>query len=407
MPCEVAVTGIGMITPGGSTTDATWDSVCRGRSLARTDRALAGLPVDISCGVEDFDADTLYGRRLARRLDRFTHLALAAAQQAVTDAKLDPTTWANSRIAVILGVGSNSLHTYVREFTLLGRDRPGSVSPVALPRSVPSAAAGEVALLLGARGPSFTVASACASGATAIAVAADLVTSGACDIALAGGAESGLSRMTATCFHQMRSLSRRTDDPEHASRPFDIDRDGLVLGEGAAVLVLESPRNALRRGSHSRAVLRGHAMSNDAHHPVAPHPDGNGAEQALRGALSAAGMRPGDIGHINAQGTSTPVGDAAEANAILRVFGQAPPPVTAPKSILGHSLGAAGAIEAALTVLTLEHQLIPPTANLTLQDPGREIDIVTHSPRVTRIEAALSNSFGFGGYNAVLAFARC
>lgn len=407
MPCEAAVTGIGMITPGGSTTDTTWASVCRGRSLARTDSGLAGLPVDISCSVDDFDGDAVYGRRLARRMDRFTHLALAAAQQAVTDAKLDLATWPSPRVAVILGVGSNSLHTYVREFTLLGRNQPRSVSPIALPRSVPSAAAAEVALHLGARGPSFTVASACASGATAIAVAADLVSSGACDIALAGGAESGLSRMTATCFQQMRTLSRRTDAPEHASRPFDIDRDGLVLGEGAAILVLESPRHALRRGSHTRAVLRGHAMSNDAHHPVAPHPGGDGAEQALRGAVQAAGLCPGDIGHVNAQGTSTPAGDTAEALALLRVFGAAPPPVTAPKSILGHALGAAGAIEAALTVLTLEKQLIPPTANLSRQDPGRELDIVTHSPRPARIEAAVTNSFGFGGHNTVLVFARC
>ncbi|WP_327269561.1 beta-ketoacyl-[acyl-carrier-protein] synthase family protein [Streptomyces sp. NBC_01218] len=401
MPGEAAVTGLGMITPAGPDTAATWTSVCAGRSLARTDPELAGLPVEISCRA-DFDPEAVHGRRLARRLDRFCQLALVAARQAVADAGLDPATWNADRIGVVLGVGSNSLETYGREFPRLGRDEPHLVSPLALPRSVPSMAAAEIALDLGLRGPNFTVASACASGATALGVARDLIAAGTCDLVLAGGAESARSRMTATCFTQMRALSRGA--PERASRPFDADRDGFVLSEGAAVLVLEHPDHARSRGVRTRALLRGFGATADAHHPVAPHPEGRGAEYALRAALADAGCAPGEIGHVNAHGTSTPAGDAAEARALLRLFDGAPPPVTAAKGVLGHALGAAGAIEAALTVLTLEEQLVPPTAGLTRQEPGLELDVVTGAPRPTALAAAVSNSFGFGGQNAALLF---
>ncbi|MGW0859692.1 beta-ketoacyl-[acyl-carrier-protein] synthase family protein, partial [Streptomyces sp. NPDC002690] len=246
MPAEAAVTGIGMITPAGANAIATWDAVCAGKSLARRDPVLAGLPVDISCPV-GLDPEAALGRRLARRLDRFCQLALEAARQAVADAKLSPATWDADRIGVVLGVSCNSMETYVREFTLLGEDRPHLVSPLALPRSVASMAAAEVALDLGVRGPNFTVTSACASGATALGVARGLIASGACDIVLAGGSESGRSRMAATCFTQMRALSRR--GPEVASSPFDTDRDGFVLSEGAALLVLERPDRALARGT--------------------------------------------------------------------------------------------------------------------------------------------------------------
>lgn len=399
---EVAVTGIGMITPGGATAEETWRTVCEGRSLARTDPHLAGLPVDISCRIDGFDPVAEYGRRLARRLDRFAHLALSASRQAVVDAKLDPEHWPRERVGVVLGVGGNSLETYVREFTLLGEGRPTAVSPVALPRSVPNMVPGEVAMDLGIHGPSFSVASACASGATAIGVARDLLLSGACDIVLAGSAESGVSRMPVTCFAQLTALSRRLDDPAAACRPFDADRDGLVLSEGAAVLVLERQGDARARGAHVRALLRGCASSSDAHHPVAPHPEGAGAERALRAALADAGCAPGDVDHVNAHGTSTPAGDTAEALALLRTFDGTPPPVTATKGVLGHALGASAAIEAALTVLTMQHGHIPPTANLRRQLPGQELDIVTGEPRPAGVGVAVSSSFGFGGQNTVL-----
>lgn len=399
---EVAVTGIGLVTPAGSDADSVWKTLSAGRSLATPDADLTGLPVAFSCRVADFDAAAELGARRARRLDRFAHLALAAARWAMADAGLEPTGRLAQRVGVVLGVGSNSLETYPKEFGRLGEDRPTAVSPLALPRSVPNMVAGEVAMDLGVGGANFTVASACASGTTALGVARDLLLAGTCDVVLAGGSESARSRMTATCFHQMRALSRRCDQPERASRPFDADRDGFVLAEGAAVLVLERREHARGRGAGVRALVRGFGASADAHHPTAPHPQGLGAEEAIRAALADAGCHLDDIGHINAHGTSTPVGDAVEAGLYLRLYNGTPPAVTAPKSIVGHALGAAGAIEAALTVLALERQQVPPTANLVRQDAGRELDVVTHRPRGLAGQAALTTSFGFGGQNAAL-----
>ncbi|MGW7103828.1 beta-ketoacyl-[acyl-carrier-protein] synthase family protein [Streptomyces sp. NPDC054838] len=402
---EVAVTGLGLVTPAGHDAESVWKTMAAGRSLARKDPDLADLPVDIACSVPDFDPVSELGIRLAGRLDRFAHLALTAARRALTDAHLDMTSLRPDRVAVVLGVGANSLQTYVKEFTRLGEGRATSVSPLGLPRSVPNMVAGEIAIDTGARGPNFTVSSACASGTTAIGVARDLLLSGACDVVLTGGSESARSRMSAASFAQMRALSTRTAHPELACRPFDTDRDGFVLGEGAAVLVLEHPDHARARGAIARARLRGYGASADAHHPTAPHPQGAGAEQAIRQALVDAGCAPGDVGHINAHGTATRAGDTAEALALLRAFNGAPPPVTASKSVIGHALGAAGAIEAALTVLALERQEVPPTANLAHQDTGREMDIVTAHPRPVAMDLALSTSCGFGGQNAALVFA--
>ncbi|RZB17569.1 beta-ketoacyl-[acyl-carrier-protein] synthase family protein [Streptomyces sp. F001] len=401
---EVAVTGLGLVTPAGHSAEENWAALCRGRSSAAPDPELAGLPVDFSCRVRDFDAGSQLGRSPARRLDRFIQFALVAARRAVADAGLDHRTWHGDRVGVVLGVGSNSLSTYVTEFCHLAAGRPERVSPLALPRSVPSMAAGEVAIDLGARGPSFTTSSACASGATAIGVARDLLRSGTCDIVLAGGSESARSRMTATCFTRMRALSRRRTDPALASRPFDAARDGFVLGEGAAVLVLERLSTARARRAPVLALLRGYGATADAHHPVAPHPDGDGAVRALAAALADAGCHPRDIGHVNAHGTSTPLNDAAEAAALTRLFGGKVPPVTASKGVIGHALGAAGAIQAAYTVLALRHGSVPPVANFEGQDGDHKLDIVTGHPRPTGADTGITCSFGFGGQNAVLLF---
>ncbi|MFJ2745843.1 beta-ketoacyl-[acyl-carrier-protein] synthase family protein [Streptomyces sp. NPDC087440] len=401
---DVAVTGLGLVTPAGNDPETFHQTMSAGRSLASTDPSFAGLPVDFSCRVTDFDPAAELGDRLAGRLDRFAHLGLAAARRALADADLSLPLTGADRVAVVLGVGCNSLEHYVREFGRLHEDRPTKVSPLALARSVPNMVAGEIALDTGARGPNFTVSTACASGATAIGTARDLLLSGACDIVVTGGSESGISRMASTGFSQMRALSTWTDRPEHASRPFDTERNGFVLGEGAAVLVLERREHALARRARVRAWLRGYGASADAHHPTSPHPEGAGVEQAARAALADAGFSPRHIGHHNAHGTSTPAGDKAEAMAVLRLFDGTPPPVTAPKSILGHSLGAAGAIEAALSILALQHQQVPPTANLQQQDSGRELDVVTRTPRTLAHEHALSTSCGFGGQNAALVF---
>ncbi|MES9524676.1 beta-ketoacyl-[acyl-carrier-protein] synthase family protein [Streptomyces capoamus] len=399
----VAVTGLGMVTPAGIGRDAAWAGLCAGRSTATADPALDGLPVAFSCQVPALDAAGLLGRRLARRLDRFTTFALFAAREAVTDARISPDGWDGARVGVVMGVGTGSMQGWQAEFDRLAARTPERVSPFALPRSVPNMAAAEIALDLGALGPNMVVSTACASGTSALGLARDWLLSGRCDLVLAGGSESARLRMTAACFAQMRALSRRADSPEAASRPFDRDRDGFVLGEGAAVLVLERTEDARARGVRAQALLAGFGASCDAHHFTAPRPDGDGAARALSGALTDAGLAPEDIDHVNAHGTATGQGDAAEHNALHRVF-RRPPPVTAVKGTIGHAIGGAGAIEAACTVLTLRHQLIPPTVNLDTLDPAMDLDVVTKAPRPHPIRAAVSNSFGFGGQNAVLAF---
>ncbi len=399
----VAVTGLGLVTPAGIGRDAAWAGLCAGQSTAAADPGLDGLPVAFSCRVPDLDAAGLLGHRLSRRLDRFTTFALLAAREAVADAGLTPGRWDGARVGVVMGVGTGSMQGWQAEFDRLADHAPERVSPLALPRSVPNMAAAEIALDLGAQGPNMVVSTACASGTSALGLARDWLLSGACDLVLAGGSESARLRMTAACFAQMRALSRRADSPEQASRPFDRDRDGFVLGEGAAVLALERTQDARARAARPAALLSGFGASCDAHHFTAPHPGGDGAARAIRGALADAGLAPEDIDHVNTHGTSTPQGDAAEYNALRQVF-RRPPPITAVKGTIGHAIGGAGAIEAACTVLTLGHQLIPPTANLDTLDPAMDLDVVTKAPRPQRIRAALSNSFGFGGQNAVLAF---
>jgi 3-oxoacyl-(acyl-carrier-protein) synthase len=401
---DVAVTGLGLLTPAGDEPGQVWQRLCAGVSTAAPDPLLSGLPVQISCRVADFDPERELGARLSRRLDRFTRLVLCAARRAVTDAKLDPSGWDPCRIGVVLGVGSNSLERYADEYRRLDRGAPRRVSPYGLPRSVPNMAAAEVAVDLAVRGPNFVTSSACASGATALGVARDLIRSGTCDLVLAGGSESGRDPMTATGFAQLGALSRHRGPATGACRPFDRDRDGFVLGEGAAVLVLESTAHARARSAPVRAVLRGYGASSDAHHTTAPHPEGRGAEQAVRAALADAGLSPAAVHHVNAHGTATPLGDAVEAAVLRRVF-PAAPPVTACKGVLGHALGAAGAIEAAVTVLALQHQTVPPTANFRQGDDGLDLDVVAGRARTVPMETALTTSFGFGGHNAVLVFA--
>ncbi|MGI5484896.1 beta-ketoacyl-[acyl-carrier-protein] synthase family protein [Streptomyces lavendofoliae] len=398
---DIAVTGIGMLSPAGIGLEENWYRLCQGTSLADHDPLLAGLRTDFSCAVRGLNAASVLGHKMARRLDAFAQFAVVAARQAVADAGLDPTQWQSERVGVVLGVGSNSLHSYEKPFSLLGQGKADSMSPFNIPRSLPNMAAGEIALDLGARGVCFTTSSACASGATALGTAMDLLRSGRCDIVLAGGSESGRSRMTAASFGRMGALSSRTADPEAASRPFDTERDGFVLGEGAAVLVLERAREAHRRRARLHGYLAGYGATADGYHPTAPSPSGEPAEAAIRAALLDAGCGAESVDHINAHGTSTVLNDETEASVLRRVF-PAGPPVTANKSVLGHALGASGAIEAAATLLSLEYGKIPPTANLQCQGSGLELDIVTKTPRKRRMRTAVSTSFGFGGHNAVL-----
>lgn len=401
----VAVTGVGLVTPAGADEQAFWAGLCAGHSVARRCDELVGLSVDFACPVDGLDLDAAVGRRSVWRMARFVKLAVIAARQAVADAGLSPDDWDGSRVGVVLGVGVGGVSVLVDNLRKLDGAGPDAVSPLLVPMMIPNAAAGELAIALCAQGPSLAPATACASGATAIAVARDLLTSGRCDVVVAGGAESALTPLVVAAFAKMGALSTRTGDPAGASRPFATDRDGFVLGEGAAVLVLERTADAHARDGRPRALLTGVGSSTDAHHPTAPTPDGRGAQQAVEAALHEAGWAPHEVDHINAHGTSTPLNDAMETALISRLFPHRPS-VTAPKGVLGHTLAASGAIEAVATVLTLEQGIVPPIANLDALPDGFVLDCVTKEPRRQSVERAVSHSFGFGGHNVALAFQR-
>ncbi|MFI5617894.1 beta-ketoacyl-[acyl-carrier-protein] synthase family protein [Streptomyces sp. NPDC051567] len=400
---DIAVTGLGMLTPAGTDAETTWKGVCAGEPTAATAAQLSGLPVDFCCSVPFVDVPHSLGRRTAHRLNRSTQLALMAAKEALSDAGLDPLTWDGARVGVVIGGALSGTDVWESQYRLLREAGPRHVSPLVIPMIAPSTAAGELAIAFQVRGPSLVTATACASGATAVALARDLLALGQCDIVLAGGTESCNTPLIATGLAQLGTLSRRCDDPAAASRPFDRDRDGFVMAEAAAVLVLERAGDALARGHRPRALLAGCGSSTDAHHPIACHPEGRGAKQALRGALADADLAPRDVGHVSTHGTSTVLNDAVEAEAIRSVLPDGPL-VSSAKGVLGHSMAAAGAVEAALSVLSLQHSLIPPTANLDRPDPAFDLDFVTGSAAHRRVEAVLSNSFGFGGHNVVLAF---
>jgi 3-oxoacyl-[acyl-carrier-protein] synthase II len=401
----LAVTGIGLVTPAGVGVEETWAQVCTGRPLAAHDPQLAGLPVDLSCRVPGFDPHAHVPGTRPWQLDRFTQFALTAAHEAVRDARLSPDSWDPPRVAVVLGSAAGGVSTYEAQHHRLTSSGAPSVSPMTLPSYLPNMASGQLAIALGARGPVLHTATACASGATALITAAMLLNSGACDIAVAGGSDAMITPLCAAAFAKMGALSRRLDDPSAASRPFDRHRDGFVLAEGAGVLVLEHLRHAEARSAPVRAVLAGYGMSTDARHPVAPDPGATGILHATEAALQRAGADATEVEHVNAHGTSTPLNDRAEALLLHRLFGDTPPPVTSVKGTIGHTMGAAGAIEAALTVLSVEHAVVPPTANF--QEPDSEtwpVRPVTGDPLRQKVRLALSNSFGFGGHNTVLAF---
>ncbi|MEU1089959.1 beta-ketoacyl-[acyl-carrier-protein] synthase family protein [Streptomyces sp. NPDC005576] len=400
---EVAVTGIGLVTPGGIGVEASWAAVRSGRSACAIDPLLSDSPVRISCRVPAFDAGALLGERRALRLDRFTQFALVAAAEAVADAGLDPLTWDGARVGVVLGCADGGPGTVESQHDRLRDHGPAQVSPLLLPMQLPNMLAGQTAIQFGARGPNLVVSTACASGATAIGTARDLLTLDRCDIVITGGSEAMITPLVMAGFARMGALSRREDDPATASRPFDADRDGFVAGEGAGVLVLERLPDARARGARVRGRVVGYGASADAHHMTSPAPDGAGVEAAVRAALRDAGAGTDDVQHVNAHGTSTPLNDLAEASMLHRAFGGRPL-VTSTKGVTGHLLGAAGAVEAAFTVLAVELGVVPPTANLRDLDPRVEIEVATSAVEA-KIGLALSNSCGFGGQNAVLAIA--
>jgi 3-oxoacyl-[acyl-carrier-protein] synthase II len=408
---DVVVTGIGILSPAGRGLDEAWAGVLSGRTAAAVDEQLVemGTPVTISCRVPAFDPDTELGRGASRRLDRFTHLAVIAAREAIAHAGLSAdgderiTEVDADRTGVLLGSGIGGAETWAEEYPRYLDKGPGRVSPMFVPKMLSNTAAGTVAIRSGARGPNMTVNTACAAGASAIHVARDLLRSGAADVMLAGGVEAGVTGLSVSAFAQMGALSKNPD-PATASRPFDVDRNGFVIGEGAAVLVLERAEDAAARGATPLAVVAGAGASAAAPHAPAPPEAGGGAIRAIRRALEDSGIDPTRIGHLNAHGTSTPLNDAAEARALRAVFGDHTDAivVTSTKGVTGHTLGAAGAIEAAFAIQAMRTGLVPPTANLTTQDPDIHLDVVAGAPREVALEAVLSTSMGFGGQNAAL-----
>lgn len=400
-----SITGIGLVTPAGIGRAANWAALCAGRSTVRTVDALKDAPVDFASTVPDtFDADRLTGRRVSRHYDRSTQFALVAARAALNDARLTPGLLDDARVAVILGTAFGGIQTFEDNHARLLAAGPEAVNARFLPKGLVNMVSGILSIELGATGPNMVVSTACASGATAIGIGLGLLRSHAADIVVCGGTEASVTTLHVAGFHKLRALTRaRRYPPASACRPFDRAHDGFVMAEGAGILVLERDADAAARGRKPYARLAGYGASADAHHITAPHPEGRGAKAAIRDACHDAGLAPGEIDHVNAHATSTPTGDTVEAGVIADLMPNAA--VTSTKGVTGHTLGAAGAIEAAYTALALRSQTVPPTANLSVPCAEAEaLDLVTSGARAGRLEAAVSNSFGFGGHNAVLAF---
>lgn len=413
MTRRVMVTGLGLITPIGTGKEPFWEALRAGKNGVRRidDRVdLTGIDVKIGAPIDDFDPLDHMDRRRARRLDRAAQLALVAARLALADADLDgdkigTERTLSERTGVVAGTGIGGLESLETNQTTLLEHGPRRVSPFFVPRLMPNAIAGQISIEYGLRGPNFGVVSACASSSHAIGLAGELIRTGLVDRVVAGGAEAVLLRIAYAGFAQMGAISKRNDEPQRASRPFDRDRDGFVIGEGAGFLILEEREEALARGARIYAELVGFGMSADAEHITAPCDDGDGAARAMRAAIERASIAPHEIDYINAHGTSTPLNDRAETLAIKRVFGEAAAKVkiSSTKSQIGHLLGAAGSVETIATILSMEHSHIPATLNYETKDPECDLDY-TQAAVESEINIALSNSFGFGGQNAALIF---
>jgi 3-oxoacyl-[acyl-carrier-protein] synthase II len=406
----VVVTGIGCVTPLGCGAAATWQAAVAGKSGIRpiTSFETDGFPVRIAGEVRDeLDLGNI-SRKEARRLDRMIALAVAAAREAVEDADLSQGV-DHDRAGVAIGSGIGGLGALEASFDVLARRGPTRISPFMIPMIISNMAGGYVSILHGLRGPNLCHVSACATGAHSIGEAARIIERGDADLMLAGGSEAANTKLGVAGFTAMRALSMRNDDPAAASRPFDVDRDGFVMSEGAAVLVLEEAEAARARGALARAQFLGYGLSADAVHMAIPTEHAEGAQRCMRLALADAELGPTDVDYLNAHATSTPAGDPSEVRAVRSVFESHVNrlAVSATKSMTGHLLGAAGALEALLCVRSLETQTLPPTINLDCPDPECDLDHVANKARETRVDVALSNSFGFGGTNATLIFGRC
>lgn len=405
---RVVVTGMSVISPIGTGLADFWDNLTKGKSGIRK---ITRFPVDeYPCRIAaevDFEPTLYLDKREARKMDRFSQFAVVSARMAVRDAGLDGAL-VPERSGVVMGTGIGGMETFERESRVLSEKGPGRVSPFFIPMMIANMAAGQVSIDLGLKGPINTVVTACASGTNAIGDAYSIVRRGDADVMVAGGTEAPITPISLAGFCALKALSTRNDRLAGASRPFDKTRDGFVMGEGAAVLVLESLSSALERGARIYAEIVGYGMSSDAYHITAPSPGGEGAARAMRAALDSAGVPPEEVDYVNAHGTSTPANDLHETQALKAVLGERARSVavSSVKSMLGHLLGAAGAIETVATALALKHQVIPPTINYEVPDPDCDLDYVPNQARHADVRYALKNSFGFGGQNACLLLKR-
>ncbi len=398
---RIVVTGMGVKCPAGNDVETMWSNIRAGRAMARTITIFdpSELPVRIAGEVRDYDPTDYFGPKEVRRQDRVTHLGFGAAADAIADAGelgADP-----GRCAVIAATGVGGLTTLQENCQVFFERGASRVSPFFVPMMMPNATAGVISMHFGWTGPAFCVSTACAAGANAIGEGVRLIRDASADVVIAGGTEAFTS-VTVAAFARMGALSTRNDDPERASRPFDADRDGFVIAEGAAFVLLESMERAVSRGARIYGEIAGYGRNSDAYHITAPSPGGTGAATCMQLALDDAGLQPSDIGHVNAHGTSTPLNDAAESEALRKLFGDAVPPVTSSKGVLGHMIGGAGATEAVIALLSIREGIVPPTANLERIGDEIGLDVVAGEPRQIGSKPALSNSFGFGGHNATL-----
>jgi 3-oxoacyl-[acyl-carrier-protein] synthase II len=401
------VTGTGAVTPLGTGTENFWDAALHGKSGAGEITLFdpSPFPSHIAGECSDFDPVDFMSKKEARRMDRYAQLGIAAGIQAAESAEITETIRRTpERVAIVMGSGIGGLSTWEREYKVLHEKGPNRVSPFLITMMVPNMAAGQLAIALGATGPTQCPVLACATGGEAIAEGLELIRRGDADVVIAGASEAPITPLSLAGFCAIRAISTRNDEPHRASRPFDADRDGFVMSEGAGAVILESPEHAERRGAEPIARVAGYGRTTDAYHVTAPDVEGRGVERAMRLALEDAGLSAGEVGHVNAHATSTPTGDGPETKAVSRFVPHAA--VSATKSMTGHSFGAVGATEGIMCALALKHKILPPTINLErVADDCEFLDYVTEAREVPRLGAALSNSMGFGGHNVVVAFA--
>jgi 3-oxoacyl-[acyl-carrier-protein] synthase II len=410
MQKRVVITGMGCISPLGNDPDILWKNILDGKSGVHhiTHYDTTDFKCKIAAEVLDFDGIALFGSREVRRMDRFTQFAVAAASQALQNSNININDDNRDQIGVIIGTGIGGLQTIYDQVQVFMERGPSRVSPFLVPMMLPDTAAGMVAIHLGVRGPNLAVISACATGTNALGEAAEIIRRDQAEVILAGGSESVIVPIAMAGLSVMGALSERNDDPPRASRPFDLHRDGFVMGEGAGVLVLEEREHAINRGAKIYAELIGYGLNSDAYHITSPAPNGEGAAKCMGYALKDAGIRPDEVDYINAHGTSTKYGDELETSAIKNVFGIHAYKlcVSSTKSMIGHLLGASGGVEAGFCALSIYNRIVPPTINLDNPDPACDLDYVPHKARPLDINIAMSNSFGFGGTNACIIFKK-